>query len=258
MEKRRGNIRLILRVLLLLVIFACVIYLVLFFVERKKATSQTETLAEQMVSVYNISQSLPDDSSLSQTEYTYRLAVDFNSLMAINEDIKAWIYIPAVSISYPVLYSGDNIFYLSHQPDKTNSVYGSIFIEAGCAYTFSDLHTIVYGHEMKDKSMFGSLKEFQSEKFFNKNGGDIYIALPGETLAYKIFSIETVAPSDSAVYTIGFGKDEEYNAFVSAMKARSKYDTGYTPPADAPIITLSTCKGNTHRLTVHAYLVENS
>ena len=89
------------------------------------------------------------------------LAVDFESLKAINPDVKGWLYIEALDISYPVVQGPDNDAYLHTTYEGTSNFAGSIFLDYQNQGDFSDGNTIVYGHNMKNLSMFGKLKQMK-------------------------------------------------------------------------------------------------
>lgn len=177
--------------------------------------------------------------------------VSLDELKAINEEIIGWIEIPGTNISYPLMYTSDNAYYLNHTfSGKVNSA-GSIFVEALNSAAFTDLHTIIYGHNMKNGSMFATLKNYTSPSYLVAHP-TVYIDLEDGTHAYQIFSCyETPAESDS--YTIGFAPDEQYETFLQTLKGRSAYDTGVEVTVNDSIISLSTCtKSGENRYLVHA------
>ena len=100
------------------------------------------------------------------------LAVDFESLKAINPDVKGWLYIEALDISYPVVQGPDNDAYLHTTYEGTSNFAGSIFLDYQNQDDFSDGNTIVYGHNMKNLSMFGKLKQMkEQEKYLDADAG---------------------------------------------------------------------------------------
>lgn len=177
--------------------------------------------------------------------------IAFDELKEINSEIVAWIEIPGSGISYPVMHTEDDVYYLNHTfRNKVNKA-GSIFMETLNAPDFTDLHTIIYGHNMKNGSMFAGLKNYTSPSYLVSHPV-VYIDLEDGTHGYQIFSCyEAEANSDS--YTIGFAPDEQYETFLQTLKSRSAYDTGVEVSVQDSIITLSTCtKSGQHRYLVHA------
>ena len=155
------------------------------------------------------------------------------------------------AINYPVVHYTDDSYYLNHSWDGQSSRYGAIFVETANSGDFSDCHTLIYGHNMKDGSMFGGLKKYRDPSFYEEHGGMITLCLPGETRMYQIFSVHIAEADDEGVYTIGFAHDEGFGSFLEALKQRSIYDTGVSVSAQDNVITLSTCSGE-ERLVVHA------
>lgn len=177
--------------------------------------------------------------------------IDLASLQAMNSDAVGWIEIPGTAISYPVVHTTDNTFYLTHTFRKENNKSGSIFIETQNSADFSDLHTIIFGHNMKDGSMFAGLKNYEKEKYWNSHPY-IYIDLSDGSHCYEIFSCHTADVTDAS-YTIGYSSDETYASFLNTLKASSLYDTGINVSTSDPVITLSTCTNNgKERFVVHA------
>ncbi len=183
----------------------------------------------------------------------YTSRINFEELKAINEEVIAWIEIPDTEINYPVLHrENDNAYYLSHTfQNKVNSS-GAIFMEAKNSPDFSDYHTIIYGHNMRVGTMFGTLSDYESPTFLATHP-IIYIDVEEGLMQYQVFSCyKTTAKSNT--YTIGFQPDQVYADFLSNIKERSMYDTGVDVTIEDKILTLSTCsegaKGN--RFVVHA------
>ena len=177
--------------------------------------------------------------------------VDFAELKALNEDVIAWIEIPETAISYPIVQGEDDVYYLTHTFNDTENSAGAIFMEALSSPDFTDMHTILYGHNMKNGSMFGSLMEYESPSYLVAHPL-IFIDTEEGSHAYKIFSCYQV-DADSDSYTIGFKADEMYVNFLKKLKERSDYDTGVEVTMEDKIITLSTCTNTgTNRYLVHA------
>lgn len=177
--------------------------------------------------------------------------IDLTSLRGMNSDAIGWIEIPGTAISYPVVHTTDNSFYLTHTFRKENNKSGSIFIETANQADLSDLHTIIYGHNMKDGSMFAGLKNYQKEKYWSSHPY-IYLDLADGSHCYEIFSCHTAEVTDIS-YTIGYAADETYASFLDTLKASSLYDTGVSVGTSDAVITLSTCTSNgKDRFVVHA------
>ncbi len=91
---------------------------------------------------------------------------DLQSLKEVNEDVLGWLLLPETSLSYPVVQGEDNDYYLNHTWDKTASSVGSIFLECQNSPDMDGFSTIIYGHRMRDGSMFGILREYKNREFW--------------------------------------------------------------------------------------------
>lgn len=177
--------------------------------------------------------------------------IDLTSLQNINEDAVGWIEIPGTVLSYPLVHTSDNIYYLTHTFRREENKSGSIFIETSNKADFSDLHTIIYGHNMKNGSMFAGLKNYKKQSYYEAHPY-IYIDLADGSHCYQIFSCHEAAVTD-VTFTIGYAADDVYASFLSSIKDASLYDTGVDVGTGDSVITLSTCTNDgKDRFVVHA------
>lgn len=193
-----------------------------------------------------------NDDKLSQENNLLELKViDFNSLTSLNSDIIGWITIPGTKIDYPILHSNDNKEYLHLTFLKEESSSGSIFVDKNNSGNFSDYNTIIYGHNMKNGSMFSLLKSYKDEEFYKQNKY-IQIYTPESSNNYKIISCyETYDTSDS--YNIDFSSLTEYEKWLQEISNKSDYKTE-NYDFNKNTITLSTCigaSGQRYRWVVH-------
>jgi len=126
--------------------------------------------------------------------------IDFNGLRAINGDIVAWIQIPGIGVDYPVVQGEDNEHYLHYTFDGKANKAGSIFLDYRNRADFADRKVILYGHNMKDGSMFSNLKKYQ-DAGFRKAHGKVFLYLPDRTLECEIVECRQVSVRDS-IYEI--------------------------------------------------------
>jgi sortase B len=185
------------------------------------------------------------------------LKVDFGKLTAINPEMSAWLLVQNTRISYPVVYSGDNEKYLTTSFEGKRSSGGCIFIGKDNSPDFSGENTIIYGHNMRNNSMFGELDLFNKKAFFESHQ-TIYVALPDKQLIYKIFSSYTTTLETT--YTTEFESEAEFRRWVKTMRSYSYYKgDDFDADGVTNVITLSTCVGNSDyskRKVLHAYLSE--
>ncbi len=176
---------------------------------------------------------------------------DLDGLRRQNPETAAWIEVPGTRISYPVMHTENNVYYLNHTFSGEENIAGSIFMEALNAEDFTDIHTVVYGHNMRNGTMFAGLKKWREESYFEEHPY-IYLTLDGGIYRYDIFSCYTTR-EDSAAYTLAFGSEEERENFLRELKENRLYDTGVEVDTEDRILTLSTCTANGEkRFVVHA------
>lgn len=199
----------------------------------------------------------------TETETETESPIDFKSLWKINRDIYAWVSIPGTVINYPVLHSvGEDDFYLYHDIEGNKDIYGSIYTQQVNSMDFSDFHTILYGHNMRDDTMFGWLSEYQNLEVL-WNHGVIYIYLPDRTLEYWIFAAY-VADNLHQLGGVDTLSRESRQEYLDKIEERCRNIETFDRrlfskvTADSHILTLSTCYQNEaeHRFLVQAVLIE--
>lgn len=183
------------------------------------------------------------------------LKVDFEGLMAKNPDVAAWIHIPALNISYPVVQGKDNDYYLHHMFNREANINGSIFIDFHNQSDFTDSNTIVYGHNMRDGSMFGTLDRYQDQELYEQYPC-FYIYVPGYVLEYQIVSCYA-GRTWGIGYTYQFPTPEDFQDFINKIRSYAGYDTGTEVGVEDRIVTLSTCVNSSrdYRYLVHGKLI---
>lgn len=189
--------------------------------------------------------------------------IDFAAYKQRNPDVIGWINIPGTKVDYPILQSGEDLpesYYLHHNIDRDYEYSGSIYIQRYNLADFSDPNTIIYGHNMKNGSMFASLHKFRNKTFFEENKY-IYIYLPGHILTYEIFSAYRY-DNRHLLYYFDFNDNETYAEYLEMAKnptdsiRNTRKDTTVT--TDDRIITLSTCITNdNYRYLVQGVLIDD-
>ena len=183
-----------------------------------------------------------------------RIAVDFEALSGKNDDLVAWILIPAVDISYPVVQGDDNEYYLHRDINRDYLFAGSIFMDTYNTPSFYNYNTIIYGHNMRDGSMFARLKDFTDKQTYEKCRY-FWVMTPDGDYLYEICSVHP-ASSGSETYTVRFENYEHYRKWQDEMLSLSVVATGVRLEYQDRIVTLSTCTENSSiRMTVQGKLV---
>ncbi len=187
------------------------------------------------------------------------LKMDFPRLAEINPDIVGWIKIEGTRINYPLLKGEDNDYYLKRAYNKTSSRLGSIFMDYRCAADFSDRHTIIYGHNMKNGAMFSGLLKYASQSYYDANRY-FYIYTAEGYLKYEIFSVYR-GMSDDMSMRISFSSFEIYDQYVRDLTAATEIATNTFPTGSDRVVSLVTCAESANdpaRYFIHGRLVEDT
>ncbi|MCM1086852.1 MAG: class B sortase [Muribaculaceae bacterium] len=170
--------------------------------------------------------------------------LDWDKLHEENGDIYAWIYVPDTTVDYPVLqHPTDNSYYLNHNMNGTKGYPGCIYTENFNSRDFSDIHTVIYGHNLKDKSMFSTLHNFEDEELF---GEDHYIFLYTEenVFVYRIFAayeFSAIHLLDNFDYTNEYVYEDYLKKIYQTTDRVANVRTDIQVTAADKIVTLSTC-----------------
>lgn len=242
---------LILLVVAAAVFTACAVYFVVDYIRYKSTTDINVTGSE----------STP---VISNEKLSVDVPVDFEELTKANPDIYAWINIPGTNVDYPILQSGEDkgrSYYLTHNVNNIKSSYGSIYTQNYNSKDFSDFNTLIYGHNMKNGTMFGSLKKYRNKEFFEENEY-INVYMPGRILKYKIFAAYTF---DDRHILMSFNFDDEterklyLDTINSVRNVNANFSEDVKVTTDDKIITLSTCTSkDDERFLVQGVLVYDS
>ena len=257
-------------ILALTVVISCGTMFIRDFLEYKAGEDAYNTIEEKYIMVYTDDGS-SDNASGGKTDggsgageaagetWEYpALDIDFAGLTALNPDFAGVIVIPSLNITYPMVYSEDNVDYLHVTFDKQSNSAGSIFYDALSPHDFLSKNTFIFGHNMKNGTMFGKLKWFLSKPELCAANPYIYIYTEDKVRRYEIFSYYKTQ-EDSKTYEDFEGEDgyDDYVAMCMKLSQFSAYadDIDFTKRPD--LLTLSTCSGpagGSTRFPVHAAL----
>ncbi|SEG09190.1 sortase, SrtB family [Butyrivibrio sp. Su6] len=186
--------------------------------------------------------SLENADAAASLESTASLYVD----SGISEFIKAhteavgWIKFEDDLISYPIMQAEDNSKYAIEDADGNDSETGAIFLDYRSSADFSDSNTIIYGHNMRDRSMFGALKNYKEDLGFLDDHKYFQIITPEGSGRYMLFAFMDV-PKNSYIYDVCGDNTSRMREFLDTIEYKTYIDTGIEPTVDDKIITLSTC-----------------
>ena len=180
--------------------------------------------------------------------------IDFNKLRNTNPDVVLWIMVDGTNINYPIVQTTNNEYYLKHSILKKYSTDGWTFLDYRNNIN-NDRNTIFYGHNLLNKTAFGSIGKIFTKEYLKNSNHEIYVIDDNNIYVYKIFSIYYSEPVVDYLQ-IDF-IDEEYQEFLNKLKNKSKFNYNIELNANDKIITLSTCTNdNSGRKVVHAKLID--
>lgn len=182
---------------------------------------------------------------------------DFEKLKEINTDIVGFIEVDNTNISYPVVKSSDNSYYLNHSYKKEKNNIGSIFLDYRNDLDNLSKNNIIYGHGRLDNTMFGSLNNLlDSSNLDSKESYYITLSTPNSIMTFKIFSVYTI-PKEGYYIKTYFSSNKYFKEFLETIMKRSIYNFNTDVNTSDKILTLSTCKDNFgKRVVVHAKLLK--
>ena len=170
------------------------------------------------------------------------MEVDFKSLKEKNPDTVGWLYVGSCGISYPIVQGEDNDYYMHHTFEETANSSGAIIMDYRDDKYLKDWNTFIYGHNMKNGSMFGSLKKLLNDETLYDSDPYIYVYLPGYIYRYKIFSYYKDKPDSKMYWTAD--TLQEYRQYIRDALSLSVRDLGVETSEENNMVTLVTCSGS--------------
>ncbi|MDD3368552.1 MAG: class B sortase [Lachnospiraceae bacterium] len=216
--------------------------------QAENAYDEVEALVEE-----NITDQAGADTEEKPGDFP-KVWINLDPLLEINQDVKGWFYLGDLDISYPIMQGEDNDYYLHRDIYEEYSKPGSIFLDAGASDDYSDLNTIVYGHNMKNGSMFGTLKTFYQDEEFGQAEHYFYIYTGDTVRQYQVFAYEEVSPTDTLYEPV---TAENYDAYLQEIQSKAlRFTDPATLSSEQNMIMLSTCYGDgSKRFLVHGIFV---
>ena len=218
------------------------------------------TISEPTTSPFEYITPNNDDLKIINTTttsiYDIKYKMVFDELKAINNDTIGWITVNNTNINYPVVQSKDNDYYLKRDYYKNKNRHGWVFMDYRNKADNLGRNTIIYGHNLANQKMFGTLRYALNSSWYNKTANQIItFNTVKANMRFQIFSIYKV-PVTADYLKTDFTSDEDYLSFIKMIKDRSINDFNVEIKADDKILTLSTCSnGHDQRLVVHAKLI---
>ncbi|MET4559473.1 sortase B [Lysinibacillus parviboronicapiens] len=227
------------------------------YYETSKSLKEVQSIYEKTLSTTE----KQAEVSLTSTEdllSQYTIRPQFNELLAVNDSIVGWISVDNTKLNNPILQADDNDFYLNHNFKNRESRAGSVFMDYRNDALDMSRNTILYGHAMKNGTMFGSVKNYLQQDY-----ADAHPTIYMDTL-YEGYDVEVFAAYETTIdfYYIEteFNSDEDFLQFITEVQARSTINRNIDIGPDDKILTLSTCNDSVmsddHRFVVQGRLVK--
>lgn len=213
---KRELFRKILLAAAFLLILASAVQLTSDYIERRNAQREYDRLAQL---AKQTTEAVPIETELEtteeETEAPYVSPIDFETLKEINSDVVAWVEIPGTNVNYPVVWTTDNETYLDTDFEGNKSVSGTVFLDCDSQPDLLGRHNILYGHHMRDGSMFKDIVKFKEEDFF-KEHRDVFIYTPDRTIHLRTIAA-LYGDADGTKRQTKFESQETFDEYVNEM-----------------------------------------
>ena len=186
-KKSTNTLRLAIIIILFLIIAISGYKIITILSDYHDVTVANEEVREEYVKRAGTEEGLPE--------------IDFEGLQAMNPDIIGWIFIPDTNVDFPILKGTSNDSYLYHNYKREYSFAGSIFMDVRCSADFTDLETMVYGHNMHNGDMFGRLKKYEDTDYLEGHK-DVYILLPGNQYIHYLADVGKYVSVNDDIYLL--------------------------------------------------------
>ena len=251
-KKKKLNVRNIICLILIAIFLGLIVFSSIKIALYIKSASDNKEIMEEIDDFVTIPDVIPENPDENET---YEINIDFDKLKSINKDVVAWIKINNTTVNYPVVKGSDNEFYLKHNLKKNWNEGGWIFADFENKFDGSDRNIVIYGHSMKNKTMFGEVSNVLKNSWYsNKDNLNITLIYNDTKYTYKIFSAYKIEAEDYYINTrLG---EANFKEFINTVKGRSLVNYGTNIDDATQVLTLSTCYDNNNmRLAVHAVKV---
>ena len=227
------------RLVLVIVLLVGIVGVIRQQLDYSKGDSDYED-AEQVAEIV-IPEVVEEEQDPEEILVSQLAAINLGALQDVNEEVVGWIMIPDTEISYPVVQGTDDEYYLTHTWKKESSSVGAIFMEYQHESDLSGFNTLIYGHRMRNNTMFGSLKFYKDAEYWEEHPSIYYVNESG-VYRYDIYSAYQIS-TQSVTYVLNIEELEQQQNFIETGIEHSVIDTGIVPTEEDRIITLSTCTG---------------
>lgn len=240
-------------ILIILFSVSTILFGYLFYKEYINGRKSIEVY-DDLKSFVSIPTVTPEETDLEKDTLKDGPNINFTELKNVNPDCVGWICIENTNINYPVVQGSDNNYYLKHLINGKENRAGCIFLDYRA--NISDRRSIIYGHNMKNGTMFYDLAKFKNQSYYDEHKKGLLIT-PEYTYEIQFFA-GYVTNVDDMAWKIDFASDEEFDVWLKNIKDKSSISSDITPIVTDRIITLSTCsyEFKNARYVLHGILVK--
>jgi sortase B len=215
--------------------------------------------AAEPMQAFVLTTPLPGATATREPKETPPIKVDFVVLREEGRNVLGWLYSADTLINYPVVYYSNNSYYLTHNYTGTRSKGGALFFDTRLTKQLAEQNIILYGHHMKDRSMFGSLLQYQKQSYYDEHS-IMYLLTPEKNYRIDLFAAQFTG-SEEERFPVWFASEQERQVFVKAAVTNSTFtpaDTSYH--TGGQIISLVTCAYSDYikdaKFQVHGWLTQ--
>lgn len=232
----KENNKKVLKIVGVVAAILCLIALIVFVIPKKEEEPKEDPPKEEVKE--------DEEEDTEEQEEIVGNPIDFAYWKSVNEDVYAYIQIADTNVDYPILQSAtDDSYYLNHTIDHVEGYPGSIYTERVNAKDFSDFNTLIYGHDMKDGSMFKHLHKFEDKEFFDTHD-TVMIYTENEIRTYRVYAA-VIYDDRHIMYHYDNDDIADRKAFIQSLQdvagAGSFFREGMTIDENSKLITMSTC-----------------
>ena len=203
---------------------------------------------QQLESYASVKEETPVQEESTEAEETEEeslipvsVDIQYDELKKINEDFAGWLYYEPLDISYPIVRWNDNDYYTHYTFEGEKNSSGAIFMDFLNKTDCSDYNTIVYGHNMRNGTMFGSLKKMLNDSSIQEENPNFYVFTEDKAYMYEIFAVY-LTQADSRTYDL-IRNEEEQQGFLDYVEETATWRSDKVVSASDKVMTLSTCHG---------------
>ena len=247
---KKKNIFLFIMVLIFFNMFIIsLVNIISYLIDNNDNKRIQETIKEKAITILEPQ----DQEEIEEPKYV----IDFDSLKETNPDTVAYLKVNNTNIDYVVVKGNDNSYYLKHNFEKKWNVSGWIFADYHNRFDESDKNIVIFGHNTRDGSMFGTLKNVLNKDWYENNENyQVVLVTKQGTYFYQVFSTYSIKPVEDYINT-EFNSDKEFEKLIQMLKSRSIYNYNVEVSGKDKILTLSSCIGDgSKRVVLHAKLIE--